>query len=125
MLESRPTASAWTPKCASSGPKAVKGCSARWRAEPRPTAGCSIVRSTRDLLDTLAAVTDRKAGFRSFGDTRADSTTPHGRLMLAVFGGLAEFERELIRARTSEGQARAKANGVRLDRKPKLTAPEA
>jgi len=80
-----------------------------------------LARSTRDLLNTLAAVTDRRAGCRSLGDTWADSTTPHGRLMLTVLGGLAEFERELIRARTSEGQARAKARGVRLGRKPKLT----
>lgn len=55
-------------------------------------------------------------------DTWAGATTPHGRLMLTVLGGLAEFERELIRARTSEGRARAKARGVRLGRKPKLTA---
>ena len=44
-----------------------------------------------------------------------------GRLMLTVLGGLAEFERELIRARTGEGRARAKARGVKLGRKPKLT----
>jgi DNA invertase Pin-like site-specific DNA recombinase len=41
--------------------------------------------------------------------------------MLTVLGGLAEFERELIRARTGEGRARAKANGQSLGRKPKLT----
>jgi DNA invertase Pin-like site-specific DNA recombinase len=41
--------------------------------------------------------------------------------MLTVLGGLAEFERELIRARTSEGRERAKARGVKLGRKPKLT----
>jgi len=46
----------------------------------------------------------------------------HGRLMLTVLGGLAEFERELIRARTGEGRERAKAKGVRLGRRPKLTA---
>jgi DNA invertase Pin-like site-specific DNA recombinase len=80
-----------------------------------------LARSTRDLLNTLAAVTDRKAGFRSLGDAWADTTTPHGRLMLTVLGGLAEFERELIRARTGEGRARAKARGVRMGRKPKLT----
>jgi DNA invertase Pin-like site-specific DNA recombinase len=80
-----------------------------------------LARSTRDLLNTLAAITDKKAGFRSLGDTWADTTTPHGRLMLAVLGGLAEFERELIRTRTSEGRARAVANGVRLGRKPTLT----
>src|SRR5215218_5480723 len=80
-----------------------------------------LARSTRDLLNTLAAIADRKAGFRSLGDTWADTTTPHGRLMLTVLGGLAEFERELIRARTGEGRERAKARGVRLGRKPKLT----
>ncbi len=50
-----------------------------------------------------------------------DTTSPHGRLMLTVLGGLAEFERELIRARTAEGRERAKSRGVRLGRKPKLT----
>ena len=48
------------------------------------------------------------AGFRSLADAWADTTTPHGRLMLTVLGGLAEFERELIRSRTDEGRKRAK-----------------
>src|SRR4051794_5212429 len=81
-----------------------------------------LVRSTRDLLNTLAAMTDKQAGFRSLNDAWADTTTPHGRLMLTVLGGLAEFERELIRARTGEGRERAKARGVRLGRKPKLNS---
>src|SRR3954471_9151674 len=80
-----------------------------------------MARSTRDLLNTLAAIADRKAGFRSLGDEWADTTTAHGRLMLTVLGGLAEFERELIRARTGEGRERVKARGVILGRKPKLT----
>jgi len=80
-----------------------------------------LARSTRNLLNTLAAITERKAGFRSLGDAWADTTTPHGRLMLTVLGGLAEFERDLIRSRTSEGRERAKARGVKLGRKPKLT----
>ena len=80
-----------------------------------------LARSTRDLLNTLATITDRKAGFRSLGDTWADTTTAHGRLMLTVLGGLAEFERELIRARTSEGRARVVARGVKLGPKPKMT----
>jgi DNA invertase Pin-like site-specific DNA recombinase len=50
-------------------------------------------------LNTLAAVAAKKAGFRSLGDTWADTTTSHGRLMLTMLGGLAEFERDLIRAR--------------------------
>src|SRR6516165_798762 len=80
-----------------------------------------LARSTRDLLNTLAAITDRKAGFRSLSDAWADTTTSHGRLMLTVLAGLAEFERDLIRARTSEGRARAKANGKHLGRPLKLT----
>ena len=80
-----------------------------------------LARSTRDLLNTLATIAAKEAGFRSLGDTWADTTTSHGRLMLTVLGGLAEFERDLIRARTSEGRERAKARGVRMGRKPKLT----
>jgi DNA invertase Pin-like site-specific DNA recombinase len=80
-----------------------------------------LARSTRDLLNTLAAVAVRGAGFRSLGDTWADTTSAHGRLMLTVLGGLAEFERELIRARTGEGRERAMARGVKMGRKPKLT----
>jgi hypothetical protein len=116
-------------------------CCAKWREEPRPTArsfaACStsstpatcclvtrldrLARSIRDLLNTLAAITDRKAGFRSLADTWADTTTTHGRLMLTVLGGLAEFERDLIRARTCEGRARAVAPGQKMGRPPKLT----
>jgi DNA invertase Pin-like site-specific DNA recombinase len=80
-----------------------------------------LARSTRDPLNTLATITARKAGFRSLGDTWADTTTSHGRLMLTVLGGFAEFERDLIRARTGEGRERAKARGVKMGRKPKLT----
>ena len=80
-----------------------------------------LARSTRDLLNVLAQVTERDAGFRSLADAWADTTTPHGRLMLTVLGGLAEFERELIRARTGEGRKRAMERGVRFGRKPKLT----
>jgi DNA invertase Pin-like site-specific DNA recombinase len=81
-----------------------------------------LARSTRDLLNVIAAIAERKAGFRSLADAWADTTTPHGRLMLTVLAGLAEFERELIRARTGEGRERAKARGVKLGRKFKLTA---
>jgi DNA invertase Pin-like site-specific DNA recombinase len=80
-----------------------------------------LARSTRDLLNTLAFIREKKAGFRSLADTWADTTTAHGRLMLTVLAGLAEFERELIRARTGEGRQRAKARGVKLGRKFKLT----
>jgi DNA invertase Pin-like site-specific DNA recombinase len=80
-----------------------------------------LARSTRDLLNVISAVIEKKAGFKSLRDTWADTTTPHGRLILTVLGGLAEFERELIISRTSEGRERAKAKGVIMGRKPKLT----
>ena len=80
-----------------------------------------LARSTRDLLNTLAAITGKGAGYRSLADAWADTTTPHGRLMLTVLGGLAEFEKDLIRARTGEGRERAKARGVKMGRRPKLT----
>jgi DNA invertase Pin-like site-specific DNA recombinase len=75
-----------------------------------------LARSTLDLLHTLKAVADKGAGFRSLADVWADTTTAHGRLMLTILGGLAEFERELIKARTSEGRRRAKAQGKSLGR---------
>ena len=80
-----------------------------------------LARSTRDLLNTLDTIGKAGATFRSLADQWADTTTPHGRLMLTVLGGLAEFERHLILSRTAEGRTRAQANGVRFGRKPSLT----
>jgi DNA invertase Pin-like site-specific DNA recombinase len=73
-------------------------------------------------LNTLDTIGEAGAGFRSLHDAWADTTTPHGRLMLTVLGGLAEFERDLIRARTGEGRERAKARGVHMGR-PHALAP--
>ena len=81
-----------------------------------------LARSTRDLLNTLAEIAKAGATFKSLGDPWCDTTSAHGRLMLTVLGGLAEFERHLILARTSEGRQRAQARGVRFGRKPSLTA---
>jgi len=81
-----------------------------------------LARSTRDLLNILDEVGKRGAGFRALKDAWADTTTPHGRLMLTVLGGLAEFERSLIAARTDDGRKRAKARGVKFGRPQKLTA---
>jgi DNA invertase Pin-like site-specific DNA recombinase len=80
-----------------------------------------LARSTRDLLNVLDEIGKRGAGFKSLKDTWADTTTAHGRLMLTVLGGLAEFERELIRARTGEGRKRAKERGVKFGRPRKMT----
>ena len=81
-----------------------------------------LARSTRDLLNTLATIGEAGASFKSLGDPWADTTTPHGRLMLTVLGGLAEFERHLILSRTDEGRVRAKARGVRFGRTSSLSA---
>jgi DNA invertase Pin-like site-specific DNA recombinase len=75
-----------------------------------------LARSTRDLLNVLDTIAKAGAGFKSLADTWADTTTAHGRLMLTVLGGLAEFEQELIKARTSEGRKRAEARGVHMGR---------
>jgi DNA invertase Pin-like site-specific DNA recombinase len=80
-----------------------------------------LARSTLDLLNTLESLSKRKAGFRSLADAWADTTTPHGRLMLTILGGLAEFERTLILSRCNEGRQRAQARGIKFGRKPKLT----
>ena len=74
-----------------------------------------------EVSETLSRAARKPAIYgyaRVSTDTWAETTSAHGRLMLTVLGGLAEFERELIRARTGEGRARAVANGVRLGRKP-------
>jgi DNA invertase Pin-like site-specific DNA recombinase len=80
-----------------------------------------LARSTRDLLNILDTVGKAGADFKSLGDAWADTTTPHGRLMLTVLGGLAEFERELILARTSDSRSRAMVKGVKFGRPPSLT----
>jgi DNA invertase Pin-like site-specific DNA recombinase len=80
-----------------------------------------LARSTRDLLNILDTIAKAGAGFKSLADAWADTTSPHGRLMLTVLGGLAEFERDLIKDRTGEGRKRAKAQGVHMGRPPKLT----
>src|SRR5215471_5351965 len=140
MRAFRPTGKASRPRCVGCVPWARGVCFVKWRMRPsRPVAVARrivkleegdvllvmrldrLARSTRVLLDTLAAIAEKNAGFRSLGDVWADTTTSHGRLMLTVLGGLAEFERDLIRARTGEGRERAKARGVKLGRKPKLT----
>lgn len=80
-----------------------------------------LARSTRDLLDIAETLNEIGAGLRSLAEPWADTTTPGGRMLLTVFGGIAEFERGLIHQRTSAGRAAAKARGVRFGRKPKLS----
>jgi DNA invertase Pin-like site-specific DNA recombinase len=81
-----------------------------------------LARSTFDLLAILRRITEAGAKFRSLKDPWADTTTPHGELMVTILAGLATFERHLIKARTEDGRKRAKESGKRFGRPPKLTA---
>ena len=80
-----------------------------------------LARSTFDLFGIVKRIVDAKAQFRSLAEPWADTGTRTGRLMLAVLGGLADVERDLIRTRTAEGRSRAKALGQHMGRPPKLT----
>ncbi len=81
-----------------------------------------LARSTRDLLNTLAAITKRGAGFKVLDNPTLDTTSAHGRLLVNILAAIGEFEHELIKARTEDGRNRAKARGVRFGRKLKLTS---
>jgi len=81
-----------------------------------------LARSTRDLLEIAEQLNEAGAGLRSLHEPWADTTSPAGRMVLTVFAGIAEFERELIHERTSSGRIAAQARGVRFGRPPKLTA---
>lgn len=78
-------------------------------------------RSLKHLVNTVADLHDRGVGFRVLTGTAIDTTTPGGKLMFAVFAGLAEFERELISERTKAGLAAARARGHRGGRKAAFT----
>ena len=80
-----------------------------------------LARSTFDLFAIVKHIVDAKAQFRSLAEPWADTGTSTGRLMLAVLGGLADVERDLIRTRTAEGRSRAKAQGTHMGRPPSLT----
>src|SRR3974390_1694144 len=75
-----------------------------------------LARSTFDLFAIVKRIVDAKAQFRSLAEPWADTGTSTGQLMLAVLGGLADVERDLIRTRTAEGRSRAKAQGKHMGR---------
>jgi DNA invertase Pin-like site-specific DNA recombinase len=81
-----------------------------------------LARSTRELLNLIAAIDEAGASLKSLGDPLFNTSNAQGRLLVAVLGAVAEFERELIRERTGEGRRRAKANGIRFGRPHSLTA---
>ncbi len=83
-----------------------------------------LARSTRDLLEIAELLKQAEAGLRSLYEPWADTTSPAGQMVLTVFAGMAEFERELIKERTSSGRVQAKARGVRFGRPLKLTGEQ-
>jgi DNA invertase Pin-like site-specific DNA recombinase len=80
-----------------------------------------LARSTFDLFAIVKQIVDTGGQFRSLAEPWTDTATSTGRLMIAVLGGLADMERDLIRTRTAEGRSRAKARGQHIGRPPKLT----
>ena len=80
-----------------------------------------LARSTFDLFAIVKRIVDAGGQFRSLAEPWADTATSTGRLMIAVLGGLADVERDLIRTRTAEGRSRAKARGQHMGRPPALT----
>ncbi|MFT8247173.1 recombinase family protein [Roseomonas sp. BN140053] len=84
-----------------------------------------LARSTFDLFSIVKRITDAGGQFRSLAEPWADSSTSTGRLMLAVLGGLADVERDLIRTRTAEGRSRAKGRGQHMGRPSSLTVQQA
>jgi DNA invertase Pin-like site-specific DNA recombinase len=83
-----------------------------------------LARSTLDLFAIVKQIVDAGGQFRSLAEPWADTATSTGRLMIAVLGGLADVERDLIRTRTAEGRSRAKARGQHVGRPSKLTEAE-
>ena len=70
---------------------------------------------------TSAALPVAGGQFRSLAEPWTDTATSTGRLMIAILGGLADVERDLIRTRTAEGRSRVKARGKHMGRTPSLT----
>jgi DNA invertase Pin-like site-specific DNA recombinase len=78
-----------------------------------------LARSTRNLLETMESIREARAKFQSLSEPWADTTTRAGKMIMTIFAGIAEFERDLIRERTSAGREAAQKRGVRFGRPPK------
>ena len=70
-----------------------------------------LSRSVKDLFDLVEQVEKAGANIKSLKEPWLDTTTPQGRLLFTIFSGVSQFERELIRERTMEGLASARARG--------------
>jgi DNA invertase Pin-like site-specific DNA recombinase len=84
-----------------------------------------LARSTRDLLETMETIREAGARFRSLSEPWADTTTHAGKLIMTVFAGIAEFERDLIQERTSAGREAARRRGTHFGRPRKLNSEQA
>lgn len=84
-----------------------------------------LARSTRDLLEIADTIAKTQAGLKSLSEPWADTTSPYGRMVLTVLAGVGDFERDLIKARTSAGRSAAKVRGVRFGRPSRLTREQA
>src|SRR6266404_4848872 len=80
-----------------------------------------LARSTRNLLETMESIREARAKFQSLSEPWADTTTHAGKMIMTIFAGIAEFERDLIRERTSAGREAAQKRGVRFGRPRKLS----
>lgn len=80
-----------------------------------------LARSTRDLLELLERIGNAGASFYSLAEPWADTTSPAGKLIMTVFAGVAQFERERMLERCNEGRTRAKRDGVKFGRPSALT----
>jgi DNA invertase Pin-like site-specific DNA recombinase len=83
-----------------------------------------LARSTRDLLETMEAIREAGGKFQSLSEPWADTTTHAGKMIMTIFAGIAEFERDLIRERTSAGREAARKRGVRFGRPRKLSVDQ-
>lgn len=79
-----------------------------------------LARSTAELLRITEKVNEKKAGLQSLDEPWADTTSPAGKMVMTIFGGIAEFERTLILSRTDDGRKAAKARGVAFGRPQKM-----
>ena len=79
-----------------------------------------LARSTQNLLELADQIKNAEASFCSLSEPWADTNSPSGKMIMMVFAGIAEFERDLIRERTGAGRIAAKKRGVRFGRPQKM-----